>query len=163
MTTLQHPLLAYTVAHFQEIARQNRFPENNKIPHDSDHCLICHPELLPMEPFAIYLEVVTQSVKVRRPAWDKQLVDAINSDRELLGLPPDVSLLGLQTNAPADLTALSDWLRDAINTGLELLAIHSATSMEFCLDDAATSALQDLVADKVEEIVRHQMGRETLR
>ncbi len=118
--------------------------------------MICHPELLPEEPFAIYLEVVAQSVKVRRPKWDAELVDAINSDRELVGLPPSVSLMGLQTSDPEALTALRVWLQDAINTGLELLAIHSTTSLELCLDDATTAELQALVTDKVDDIIHHQ-------
>jgi hypothetical protein len=156
MTALQLPFLAYTIAHFQDIARRNQFPENNKIPHDAGMCLICHPELLPEEPFAIYLEVVAQSVKVRRPKWDAELVDAINSDRELLGLPASVSLVGLQTSDPEALSALRVWLQDAISTGLELLAIHSATSLELCLEDATTAEMRALVADKVEDIIHHQ-------
>ena len=159
MTAHQHPLLAFTIAHFQDIARQNLFPENNKVPHDIDKCLICHPEHLSEEPFAIYLEVVAQSVKVRRPKWDAELVDAINSDRELLGLPPSVSLMGLQTGAPEALAALRAWLRDAINTGLELLAIHSPTSVELCLEDATTAELQTLVDVKVEDIIHFQENR----
>ena len=159
MIAPQHPLLTYTIAHFEDIARKNLFPENNKVPHDIGKCLICHPELLSEEPFAIYLEVVAQSVKVRRPAWDAELVNTINSDRELMGLPPSLSLMKLHARDPEALATLAAWLRDAIDTGLELLAIHSSNSLEFCLEDATTKELQTLVDDKVAEIIACQANQ----
>jgi hypothetical protein len=159
MNATQHSLLAYTVAHFQEVARQNRFPENNQVAHDTDRCVICHPELLPQDPFATYLEVVAQSVKIRRPAWDADLVAAINGDRELQGLPPDMTLESLQIKGSGALEVLREWLQDAVSTGLELLAIHSPTSREFSLDEASTPGLRALVSSKIDDIIRYQQER----
>ena len=156
VNTAEKSHLAYTIAHFQEVARQNRFPENAWIPHDTARCVICHPELLPQDPFATYLDVVTPSVKVRRPGWDAALVDAINGDRELQGLPPDVTLAALQSSDPQALAALRDWLHDAVTTGLELLGIHSPSSKEFSLDDAVTPALRALITEKINEIILYQ-------
>jgi len=79
MTREQESLIQYTVSHFEDVARQNRFPENGSIAHDTERCLICHPERAPLPPFAVYLEVVAQSVKVRRPSLDQELVDAITA------------------------------------------------------------------------------------
>ncbi len=159
MNATQHSLLASTVAHFQEVARQNRFPENNQVAHDDDQCVICHPELLPQDPFATYLEVVAQSVKVRRPVWDDDLVAAINGDRELLGLPPNVTLESLQTSDSEALGVLRGWLQDAVSTGMDLLAIHSPTSREFSLDEATNPDLRALVATKIDDIIRYQQER----
>lgn len=159
MNATQHSLLAFTVAHFQEVARQNRFPENNQITHDADRCVICHPELLPQDPFATYLEVVAQSVKIRRPVLDDDLVATINGDRELLGLPPNVTLESLQTNDSEALEVLRGWLQDAFSTGLDLLAIHSPTSREFSLDETTTPDLRALVATKIDDIIGYQQER----
>ena len=49
-------VLSRTIEHFKEIARQNRFAENGNFEHDSHLCLICHPELFPVDPFVIYPE-----------------------------------------------------------------------------------------------------------
>ena len=159
MNATEKSHLAYTISHFQEVARQNRFPENARIEHDTSRCVICHPELLPQEPFATYLEVVAQSVKVRRPKWDADLVDAINGDRELQGQPSKVTLAALQNGDSEALSALHEWLRDAVTTGLELLGIHSASSRDFSLDDAETPELIALVAEKIDEIIRYQKAQ----
>jgi hypothetical protein len=156
MNAFEKSHLVYTIKHFQEVARQNRFPENARIEHDTGRCVICHPELLPQEPFATYLEVVAQSVKVRRPKWDADLVDAINGDLELQGLPSKVTLAALWGGDSEALSALHEWLRDAVTTGLELLGIHSASSRDFSLEDAATPELRALVVEKIDEIIRYQ-------
>jgi hypothetical protein len=153
MTPEHEAILAYTVSHFQEVARQNLFPENAAVEHDTDRCVICHPELLPLEPFAIYLEVVTQSVKVRRPHLDQGLVDEINNDLTLMGLPGHVSIESLRRGEPESVQHWRNWLRDAISTGLGLLSIHSATSQEFDLDEAEAGGFTPLVARKVDELI----------
>jgi hypothetical protein len=159
MNAAEKSHLAYTVSHFQEVARQNRFPENARIEHDVSRCVICHPELLPQEPFATYLEVVVQSIKVRRPKWDADLVDAINGDRELQGLPSKVTLAALQSGDSEALSALHEWLQDAVTTGFELLGIHSVSSSDFSLEDAGTPELRALVSGKIDEIIEYQQER----
>jgi hypothetical protein len=151
--------LDYTITHFQEVARQNRFPENATVPHDRSRCVICHPELLPQDPFVTYLEVVIQSIKVRRPTWDSDLLDAINGDRELQGLPADITLAALHRGDPKAMTALHDWLRDAVTTGLELLGIHSPSSREFSLEDTLSLEMHALVTQKINEIILYQQER----
>jgi hypothetical protein len=158
MTPEQQALFMTSIEHFQEIARQNRFPENNSVPHDRERCVICHPELLPLDPFVIYLETVTQSVKVRRPKLDEDLVEAITGDLALLGEPSNLSLQALRSGVPQALDELRGWLREALSTGLELLSIHSSSSLEFSLDAAQSPELAALVAAKIEEILVYQQN-----
>jgi len=54
LTPEQKALLDYTISHFEDIARQNRFLENSTIRHDTKRCVICQPELLPLDPFTTY-------------------------------------------------------------------------------------------------------------
>jgi len=161
MTSEQQALFINSIEHFREIARQNRFPENGSVPHDTEQCVICHPELLPLDPFVIYLETVTQCVKVRRPRLDEGLVEAITGDLALLGAPSNLSLQALRAGVPQALDDLRGWLRDALSTGLELLSIHSSNSLEFSLDDAKSPELAALVAAKVEEILVYQQNHST--
>jgi hypothetical protein len=152
-------LLPYTIAHFQEIARRNRFAENNAIEHDSNRCVICHPELLEEDPFSTYLDVVTQSVKVRRPRLDQALVDEINSDLALVGSGSRVTLESLQDGNEEASRIWADWIRDALATGLGLLSIHSATSLEFDLSEQPAH-LEDVIMSRIQEIMRYQRGSE---
>jgi hypothetical protein len=153
----QESLLQYTVSHFEDIARQNRFPENGSIAHDTERCLICHPERVPLPPFAVYLEVIAQSVKVRRPSLDQELVDAINGDRQLMGISKELPLEDFLLETPEALDCWSDWLREAMNTGLSLLSIHSPASLEFDLDDPELAeAFSGLIQEKIQEIMDHQ-------
>lgn len=157
MTREQESLIQYTVSHFEDVARQNRFPENGSIAHDTERCLICHPERAPLPPFAVYLEVVAQSVKVRRPSLDQELVDAINGDRQLIGISKEIPLEDFLQETPEALDCWSDWLREALNTGLSLLSIHSSSSLEFDLDDPELAeAFSGLIQEKIQEIMRYQ-------
>lgn len=152
----QTELLSYTIGHFQEVARQNRYAENNLVEHDTDRCLICHPELIPRNPFVTYLDVVTQSVKVRRPRLDEGLVDEINKDLDLMGSSARVSLGSLEEGEEEHMTYWRDWIRDALTTGLQLLSIHSATCSEFSLEDAESGGLEKVVEEKIQEIMDTQ-------
>lgn len=156
MTPEQTSCFEYTLAHFKEIARQNRFPENASIEHDTDRCAVCHPELLPLDPFAVYLEIVTQAIKIRRPRLDQDVVDAINDDRVLIGLEPDVSLELLLKGDDEAVAKWRQWVRDALSTALELLSVHSPTSQEFGLEDGEEAGMGDLIEQKVREIMEHQ-------
>lgn len=156
MTPEQGSFLSYTISHFREVARQNRFAENSFIEHDVNRCVICHPELLPLDPFEIYLEVVTQSVKVRRPRLDEDLVDEINNDLALLDQTFRVSLQSLEAGEARAVQCWSDWLRDALSTGLGLLSIHSSASYDFALDDPQAGGWEDLIESKIVELLNYQ-------
>lgn len=156
MTPQQNADLAYTIAHFEEIARQNRFAENSTIQHDSWRCVICHPELLPMDPFLVYLEVITPSIRVRRPHLDQTLVDEINSDLALVGSSSRVSLDELLSADDNAIKHWSNWLRTAIETGLQLLSVHNASSQEFDLDEAEADGWGDAIDAKIQELMNSQ-------
>jgi hypothetical protein len=148
--------LTYTIDHFQEIARQNRFAENNSIEHDVARCVICNPQLLPVDPFITYLEVITQSIKVRRPHLDDTLVAEINRDLELVGSPLRVSLAALRSAEEPAVELWRNWLRSAVETGLGLISIHSATSHEFDLDQAQEDGWGELIDTKIQELMAFQ-------
>jgi len=156
LTETEKSDLEYTIAHFTEIARQNRFAENSAIEHDDERCVICHPERLPLDPFVIYLEVITPAIEERRPKLDQSLVDEINSDLQLMGSSERVSLDALMA---ADISAVhlwGQWLQTAVATGLELLSVHSASSREFDLDDAMKAGFDGLINKKIKEIMHFQ-------
>jgi hypothetical protein len=156
MSAQQAANLAYTIAHFKEIARQNRFAENSTIPHDTERCVICHPKLLPTDSFLTYLEVITPSILIRRPRLDQTLVDEINSDLELIGSSSRVSLNELLSEDANAMEHWSNWLRSAIQTGLQLLSVHSATSEEFDLDEAEANGWGKAIDNKIRELESHQ-------
>lgn len=156
MTPEQRSCFAYTVSHFQEIALQNRFAENATIAHDSTRCVICHPELLPLEPFEIYLDVVTQSIKMRRPRLDGELVDEINKDLDLVGIPSRVSLASLAAGYEEAKSHWSGWIRDALTTGLGLLSVHSAASRDFSLEEGEGLGFERIIEEKVQELMAYQ-------
>ncbi|WP_448382704.1 hypothetical protein [Desulfosoma sp.] len=153
------PLLAFTIRHFQEIARANRFAENAAIPHDTDRCLVCHPEKGDGDPFQIYVEVIAQAIPVRRPRLDEDLAAAIREDMQWSGQAPQVSLKDLQARTPSAMEAFRLWVRNALETGLELLSVHSPTSMAFSLDDAEEDfRRQAFVEKKIQDIMDAIMG-----
>ncbi len=156
MRTRQAQLIDATVAHFQEIARQNRFAENGQIPHDSEKCAICHPEKVEMNPFHLYLHVVTQSIKVRRPRLDADLLAQMNEDLSLMGVTENVSLEQLLAGEQKALQVWEEWIRDALSTGLSLLAVHSADSLEFDLEAEEEAGSRDLIDSSIREIMEHQ-------
>lgn len=146
----------YTVAHFQEIARQNRFAENSQVPHDVEMCGICHPEKMSMNPFHFYLKVVTQSIKVRRPRLDEELLAQMNEDLAMMGVSRELSMDQLLRGEEVALETWKDWIRDALATGLSLLAVHSGTSLDFDLDEEKEGGKEDVIESSVLEIMEHQ-------
>jgi hypothetical protein len=153
MTPDQRAKLSYTIAHFQEIARLNRFAENGAFDHDTDRCVVCRPDILPQSPFATYLEVVTQSIKIRRPRLDQDLVDEINKDLALMTISDTISIESLLAGEKNALRYWIGWIHDALSTGLGLLSIHSDTSREFDLEEAGQ---EELVEAKVKELMEYQ-------
>lgn len=156
LTSAQQDCLSYTIAHFQEIARQNRFAENSAIPHDVDRCVICHPELLSQDPFDTYLDVVTQSIKIRRPRLDEGLAGEINGDLALSGESRRVTIAALRNGEPEAVALWEVWIREAMATGLGLVSVHSPTSLDFDLDDAEAEGRSASIAAKIGELMRYQ-------
>jgi hypothetical protein len=153
--------LEYTKAHFKEIARQNRFAENSAIEHDASRCVICHADLIPRNPFLTYLDVITPSVKVRRPRLDQALVEEINGDLAMLGEDFRVTLELLKDGDERSTECWRDWVHTALATGLGLLSIHSPTSLDFDLDEEREAGMEAAIEDKVREIMNDQlMARE---
>jgi hypothetical protein len=156
MTPEQRSLLSSTIEHFKEIARQNRFAENSSYEHDTSLCLICHPELFPTDPFAVYLRVVTEAIKVRRPRLDRSLIEEINSDLEFLGEADRISMELLLDGDRKALEFWSGWVREALSTGLALLSVHSRTSLDFTLEEAEERGMSPIVEAHVKEIMAFQ-------
>jgi len=163
MDRTQRDNLTYTLEHFGEVARQNRFAENAGIDHDRVRCLVCHPETYDGDPFELYLEVIVHAVKVRRPRLDEELVAAINEELQFAGESGRVSQAQLLTGEPKAMQGWRIWVREALNTGLELLSIHSSTSMEFALETAEQTGSAALIDDKIQEIIEHQRSRRNPR
>jgi hypothetical protein len=155
-TAEQISCLQYTVSHFQEIARQNRFAENSTIEHELSRCVICHPDLIPQAPFLTYLDVVAPSVMVRRPRLDQDLVDAINGDLAMMGEDHRVSIEFLEAGDDRAKQSWTEWIRSALATGLGLLSVHSSTSIEFDLDEAEEQGFGPAIERKVQEIMKEQ-------
>lgn len=156
MMVEQRSLLSRTIEHFKEIARQNRFAENRSFEHETRLCLICHPELFPIDPFVVYLRVVTEAIKVRRPRLDQALLDEINRDLELVGESGRISVQSLMESDREALRFWSDWVREALETGLGLLSVHSDTSLEFTLEEAEGRGFGHLIEARVNEIMAFQ-------
>ncbi|MGC8490357.1 MAG: hypothetical protein ACP5SH_01345 [Syntrophobacteraceae bacterium] len=148
--------LRYTISHFKEIARQNRSAENADILHDRDLCAICNPDAAGPDPFPVYLEVVVEQVLVRRPILDDALIAELNSDREMAGLEKDVTASRLLGGDPDAMESWVGWVRDALATGLGLLSIHSAQSLDFDLDEQEEAGYAPLIESKIRHIIKAQ-------
>ncbi len=153
----QFACLEYTIEHFREIARRNRFAENGSIEHDTSRCVICRPDLLPQDAFLTYLDVITPSIKVRRPRLDPDLVEEINGDLALSGEDFRVTLESLKAGERRSLRCWEDWIHTALATGLGLLSIHSPTSLDFDLDAEREAGKEAAVEEKVREIMKDQL------
>lgn len=148
--------LRYTIAHFREIARQNLSAENADIPHDRDRCAICNAEVTGPDPFPVYLEVVVEQILVRRPELDDALIAEFNSDREMAGLEKDVTASRLLRGDQDAMESWVGWVRDALATGLGLLSIHSAASLDFDLDEQEQAGHGPLIESKIQHIIEVQ-------
>lgn len=128
--------LEVTLRHFQKIAEENRFAENAAFPHNTECCLVCHPERAGGDPFQTYLDIVAHCIPIRRPRLDADLIAAIREDLLWAGQTVTVTLEDLQSRQALALQAFRLWVRNALETGLELLSVHSPTSLSFSLEDA---------------------------
>ena len=156
MTPVEESVLEYTAAHFEEIARQNRYAENYAVSHDVSRCVICRPELVDADPFPLYLEVAARSVLVRRPRLDRELVDAINDDLALSGEEFRVSLESCTTGEERAIRAWREWVRNALATGLGLLSIHSPASLEFDIDEEEAAGHGESIRERIAAILSAQ-------
>jgi hypothetical protein len=155
-TTSRNDPLLYTISHFKEIARKNLFAENGKIAHDTGRCAVCNPGIAGLDPFSVYLEVIVESVLVRRPRLDEALVSEINGDRAMAGLKTDLTLRRLLEPGPDALGSWAAWVREALAAGLGLLSIHSPTSLDFDLDEQGPMGHGPLIESKIRYIIDHQ-------
>lgn len=145
----------YTMGHFQKIAEENRFPENASIEHNKDMCLICHPENIPGDSFRFCLDLIVSCILKRRPRIDESLVEAINEEMAMLGEDYRVTLEDLMEEKPEAIRAWRMWAWSSINTGLEMLSMHSQNAPYFQLEDVDDE--QDAyVRQKLEEFYKLQ-------
>ncbi len=148
--------LLYTVSHFKEIARLNLFAENGKIAHDVGRCAVCNPDIAGRDPFSVYLEVIVESVLVRRPRLDEALVDEINGDRAMAGLKMNLTVMSLLSEDVDSLDSWAAWVRDALAAGLGLLSIHSPTSLDFDLNEQEAIGHGPLIQSRIRYIMDRQ-------
>jgi len=65
----------------------------------------------------------------------------------------------LQARTPSAMEAFRLWVRNALETGLELLSVHSPTSMAFSLDDTEENfRRQAFVERKIQDIMEAILG-----
>ncbi len=149
--------LEMTIRHFQRIAQENRFAENAAIAHDTDQCLVCHPNRCDDDPFKIYVDIIAHCIPVRRPRVDSDLVAAIAEDSEWSGEKISCTVQDLLERRPQALKAFRLWIRNALETGLELLSVHSSTSLSFSLDDAEGDPDREAFVENCMERVMNQI------
>ena len=106
--------------------------------------------------FHTYLEVVTQSIKIRRPALDEGLVEQINGDLAMAGEARRLTLDALLSGVSEALDLWKAWIHEAMATGLGLLSVHSDTSLEFDLDEAEEQGHAALIEEKTGELMEFQ-------
>lgn len=128
--------LEATLRHFQKLAKENRFAENATFPHNTAWCLVCHPEQAGGDPFQLYVNIVAHCIPMRRPRLHADLIAAIREDLLWAGQNVPVTLEDLRSRKATALQAFRLWVRNALETGLELLSVHSSTSLSFSLEDA---------------------------
>jgi hypothetical protein len=158
----QNDALSYTISHFKEIARQNLFAENGRIGHDHGRCAVCNPGIAGSDPFSTYLQIIAESILVRRPGLDEALVAEINADRAMIGFKADATVDRLLQGDPDMLGSWIAWVREALAAGLGLLSIHSPASLDFDLDEQEELGHRPLIESTVRHIMDSQKwGAET--
>lgn len=128
-------MLRYTKDHFIRLARENRFPENGKIPHDQSLCLVCHPEEIEGDVSLFLLDLVIECISERRPKFDEELVKAIKEELEMQESNLDVSLDGLLKKDASSFEAWRLWAWNAVNTAFDMLSTHGDSVPYLQLED----------------------------
>ncbi len=148
--------VSYTFKHFQKIAEENRFPENASIEHDRSLCLICNPHDIPGDVFEFCVDLIVSCILKRRPTLDEALVEAINEELEMLGEEANVSLNDLIAEKPEAMDAWKKWAWESINTGLEMLSMHSDRAPYVQLEDGLEQGKERYIEDKLMEFYKSQ-------
>ncbi len=148
----------YTFEHFQKIAAENRFPENASIEHNKDLCLICNPQNIPGDEFEFCLDLIVSCILKRRPALDESLVEAINEELQMLGEEVNVTLDDLINEKPDAMDGWRKWAWESINTGLEMLSMHSENAPYVQLEDGVEKGKEDYIEKKLREFYLAQKG-----
>jgi hypothetical protein len=99
---------------------------------------------------------MVESILVRRPKLDADLVEQMNSDRQMLGLEGDITVARLMRADPDAVESWVEWTRDALATGLGLLSIHSPASLDFDLDEQEAAGHAELIESKIRQIMERQ-------
>jgi hypothetical protein len=149
-------MLDYTKTHFIKLARENRFPENGKIPHDKDMCLICHPELIEGNPASFFLNLIVDCIAERRPKIDDDLIQAIKEELSMQGLDANINLEKLKQGDPEAFQAWRTWAWSAINTAFDMLSIHSSSTPYFQLEDNFS---EDEIDSSLKELFQKQKSK----
>ncbi|MCX7823652.1 MAG: hypothetical protein N2260_09470 [Syntrophobacterales bacterium] len=137
-------LLRYTKDHFIRLARENRFPENDRIPHDRDRCLVCHPEAIKGNSSLFFLDLVVECISERRSKIDEDLIQAIKEELEMNGMDRGVELEGLLEGDQKAFEAWRLWAWNAINTAFEMLSIHGDSAPYLQLEDGFSEEEVDI-------------------
>ncbi len=147
---------SYTLSHFKRLAKENRFPENAKISHEENLCLLCHPEKIEGDAFDFFLDLVVQCIAERRPVIDASLVKDIQEEGDINGVGVKVTIEGLLDKSPEDYKAWRLWAWNAINTAFDMLSIHSKDAPYFQLEDKVDEGRGDFVRIKIDELFNIQ-------
>jgi hypothetical protein len=135
MSSKYNQMLDYTRNHFIKLARENRFPENGKISHDKDMCLVCHPELIEGNVPLFFFDLILDCIAERRPKIDEDLLTAIKEELTMQELDDDIDLEKLKQNDPEAFQKWRMWAWSAVNTAFEMLSLHSASTPYLQLED----------------------------
>lgn len=137
-------MLHYTRDHFTKLARENRFPENNKIDHDRGRCLVCHPEEIKGNVQLFLLDLVVECILERRPEFDENLLQAIKEELEAIKSDTEIDLESLLQARPDAFKAWRLWALNAINTAFEMLSIHGNSVPYLQIEDNFSPEERDL-------------------
>jgi len=147
--------LDYTRNHFLKLARENRFPENGKIAHDKDMCLVCYPELIEGKVSSFFFDLILECIAERRPKIDEDLITAIKEELSMEGLDDDIDLEKLKQNDPEAFQKWRVWAWNAVNTAFEMLSLHSASTPYFQLEDTFP---EDEIEAKLKQLFDRQIS-----
>lgn len=128
-------MVRYTLDHFTKLARENRFPENGKIPHDTTRCLVCNYEQIEGKPESFLFDLVVECIAERRPKLDEDLVEAIKEELTMNGIDGEINLKDLIADSPEAFQAWRIWAWNAINTAFDMLSMHGKSTPYLQLED----------------------------
>lgn len=128
-------MVRYTIGHFVKLARENRFPENGRIPHDTTKCLVCNHEQIQGDARSFLLDLVLECISERRPKLDDDLVEAIKEELAMQGVNSMIDWKDLVEGSPEAFEAWKIWAWNAINTAFDMLSMHGDSTPYLQLED----------------------------